>query len=295
MGDVISITDAQGKELVQYEYDEWGKNISVVAIKNTEETIALANNNPLRYRGYYYDTETGYYYLQSRYYDPSICRFINADSYEYAQLQKDDNTGLNIFVYCYNSPINHSDAIGYSSTSLTAVGVQLELSANLSILSGALGAELVYIISTGKLYVYWYYSKGVSINATKIKNSLKKILSKVSFSSSASLKSFANIFKVNFSVSIGLFGVFTESKFSWPKGYTGAFSTTSISINKVKGYKSTGTKCKAYGVCYAPVGSKGFCFSKTSSKYYLLDFSSYISSIKNFLAKNKNTIKKAVS
>ena len=46
------------------------------------------------------------------------------------------------------------------------VGVQLELTANLSILSGAFGAKLVYVISTGKLYVHWYYPKGVSINAT---------------------------------------------------------------------------------------------------------------------------------
>lgn len=54
--------------------------------KETENTLGEAN--PIRYRGYYFDTETGYYYLQSRYYDSSICRFINADTYKYAKLQK---------------------------------------------------------------------------------------------------------------------------------------------------------------------------------------------------------------
>lgn len=85
MGDVISITDAQGNELVQYEYDEWGAMASITTTNNTEKENTLANINPLRYRGYYYDNETGYYYLQSRYYDSSICRFINADIYKYIE------------------------------------------------------------------------------------------------------------------------------------------------------------------------------------------------------------------
>ncbi len=79
MGDVISITDAQGNELVQYEYDEWGAVESIYTPHNSETENTLANTNPLRYRGYYYDNETGYYYLQSRYYDANICRFINSD------------------------------------------------------------------------------------------------------------------------------------------------------------------------------------------------------------------------
>ena len=74
MGDVISITDAQGNELVEYEYDQWGKLILTRA--DTQSNESIANINPIRYRGYYYDTETGYYYLQSRYYYTSIFRFI---------------------------------------------------------------------------------------------------------------------------------------------------------------------------------------------------------------------------
>ena len=113
MGDVISITDAQGNELVQYEYDEWGAIGSITTTNNTEDENTLANVNPLRYRGYYYDAETGYYYLQSRYYDPSICRFINADDYQEVYRCKSIVDGLNLFVYCYNIPLNSKDSSGY--------------------------------------------------------------------------------------------------------------------------------------------------------------------------------------
>ena len=72
-----------------------------------------AQLNPIRYKGYYYDAETGFYYLQSRYYDPSICRFINADTY------CDTGTGTtlstNMFAYCENDPVNYADSDGRSS------------------------------------------------------------------------------------------------------------------------------------------------------------------------------------
>lgn len=120
MGDVIGITDTQGNELAQYEYDEWG-NVTAV----TGDTD-IANTNPLRYRGYYYDNETGYYYLQSRYYDPSICRFINADNAIYAKIQIDYKSGINIFVYSCDNPINYSDPDGHWVLSL---GLEFEASA----------------------------------------------------------------------------------------------------------------------------------------------------------------------
>ena len=76
-GDVIAILDASGTAVVAYTYDAWGNILSTTGtMANTLGTL-----NPLRYRGYVYDTETGLYYLQSRYYDPEICRFINADTY----------------------------------------------------------------------------------------------------------------------------------------------------------------------------------------------------------------------
>ena len=115
MGDVIGITDTQGNALVQYEYDEWGKIGSITTTNNTDEENTLANINPLRYRGYYYDNETGYYYLQSRNYDANLCRFINADDYNY--LDKDIVDGLNLFAYCNNDSVNRFDLDGCYSAS----------------------------------------------------------------------------------------------------------------------------------------------------------------------------------
>ena len=101
-GDVVRIVDSSRNTVASYTYDPWGKIIS--------SSGALADINPLRYRGYYYDSETGFYYLQSRYYDPEIGRFINADSYA-----STDATGLlstNMFAYCENDPVNKSDPSG---------------------------------------------------------------------------------------------------------------------------------------------------------------------------------------
>lgn len=75
-GDIYGITDVNGTLLVQYEYDAWGK------VKDIIGNQALGQLNPMRYRGYYYDEETGLYYLQSRYYDANVRRFINADAFE---------------------------------------------------------------------------------------------------------------------------------------------------------------------------------------------------------------------
>ena len=108
-GDVTGIYDANGQLVVQYAYDAWGKLLSVTGSKAS--TIGQAN--PIRYRGYYYDNETGFYYVSSRYYDPEIGRFINADS----QLnQKDGILGYNMFAYCHNNPIMYSDPTGHSIT-----------------------------------------------------------------------------------------------------------------------------------------------------------------------------------
>ena len=73
---------------------------------------SVAKLNPFRYRGYYYDAETGLYYLNSRYYDPSIGRFINADDISY--IQPTDINGLNLYAYCGNNPVMYVDPEGCS-------------------------------------------------------------------------------------------------------------------------------------------------------------------------------------
>ncbi len=108
-GDVMAIADSSGNIIAAYSYNEWG--VPTVSAAG-EQNIVLANLNPIRYRGYYYDSETGYYYLQSRYYDPEICRFINADLPDYAKEQKNETAGINLFVYCCNDAVNGSDPSG---------------------------------------------------------------------------------------------------------------------------------------------------------------------------------------
>ena len=108
MGDILAITDTDGNVVGNYEYDAWGK----VLTADTD----IAKQNPIRYRGYYYDTETGYYYLQSRYYDSNICRFINADDYGY--INKMAISGYDLFSYCSNDSINNFD-IGGNTTEYT--------------------------------------------------------------------------------------------------------------------------------------------------------------------------------
>ena len=106
-GDIIGIYDSNGNVVVEYTYDSWGKLISITG--SLASTIGI--KNPLRYRGYYYDTETSLYYLQSRYYDPETGRFINMDTYFIAG--NDYIQGTNMYAYCYNNPIMYVDPTGY--------------------------------------------------------------------------------------------------------------------------------------------------------------------------------------
>ena len=101
--DIIGILNSSGNQVVSYTYDSWGKLLSIEG--SAKDTIGVLN--PFRYRGYYYDTESGFYYLNSRYYDPVVGRFLNADSGI-----NNDILGANTFVYCGNNPIVRSDDTG---------------------------------------------------------------------------------------------------------------------------------------------------------------------------------------
>ena len=104
-GDVIGLYSTTGAVVAEYTYDPWGKLLSVTDTSGTD----IGTINPLRYRGYYYDTETGFYFLQSRYYDPTVGRFINAD--EYVSTEQGISS-YNMFAYCLNDPINRFDDNG---------------------------------------------------------------------------------------------------------------------------------------------------------------------------------------
>ena len=102
--DVIALIDDTGETVVEYKYNSWGKILSITGSK----AGTIGKTNPFRYRGYYYDEETGMYYLKNRYYDPEIRRFISADSY----ISGFNSTMCNVFCYCGNNPVSNSDPEG---------------------------------------------------------------------------------------------------------------------------------------------------------------------------------------
>ena len=158
-GDVVKlihyIPGFEYESVATYEYDAWGNILS--------SSGRLAEINPLRYRGYYYDSETGFYYLQSRYYDPANRRFINADCYTCTN--NSNEIACNMFTYCYNNPIIYHDSCGtepvetidiYGNGSAYCYVYEYSYSGNMS---GILGTSSnVQVSESGKLYIY----KGVT-------------------------------------------------------------------------------------------------------------------------------------
>ena len=128
-GDVVQIIDANGVMQAEYVYSPWGEIISAEG--------DLAEINPLRYRGYYYDSETGFYYLQSRYYDPENHRFINADTY--ASTDSSDAIACNMFAYCGNNPIAATDPGGEFFLTALIVGAVVG-----AVVGGAIGGTAAY-------------------------------------------------------------------------------------------------------------------------------------------------------
>ena len=113
--------DTSGAVVVKYEYDAWGSckvfdmQGNDITYKENDETRAvykneLGNLNPFRYRDYYYDVETGLYFLKTRYYDPEIGRFITIDDLQY--LDPETINGLNLYAYCGNNPVMNVDPTG---------------------------------------------------------------------------------------------------------------------------------------------------------------------------------------
>ena len=104
-GDVVGIYDVNGTKVGGYAYDAWG-NCTI-----TLNTKSVVTRNPIRYRGYYYDQDTGLYYLNARYYSPEWRRFISPDDTAY--LDSETPNGLNLYAYCGNNPVNRYDPSGY--------------------------------------------------------------------------------------------------------------------------------------------------------------------------------------
>jgi RHS repeat-associated protein len=118
-GDIIAVYNAAGNKLGSYTYDAWGNfTTSLENTASSAERRIVNTLNPFRYRGYYYDTETGLYYLQSRYYNPQWGRFLNADGYVNAN---GDLVGFNMYTYCSNNPVMYIDPSGEFALTTTAI------------------------------------------------------------------------------------------------------------------------------------------------------------------------------
>ena len=113
-GDIVGIASENGRVRVKYTYDAWGNITSVKNANGQEITDTWGDIAPFRYRGYVYDTDTGLYYLQSRYYDPKTGRFINADAY--TDTKSGTLQSTNMFAYCENNPVMGYDPEGYWDT-----------------------------------------------------------------------------------------------------------------------------------------------------------------------------------
>ena len=135
--DIIGITNSNGNLIVKYVYDAYGNIVSI----NDTSGINLGRINPFRFKSYYYDEETKLYYLNSRYYDPLIGRFINAD--DIGMLAEDE---LNLYSYCTNNPITNADPSGYAWWIIGAIAG--------AVVGGVAGAAISYF-TTGK--VDWSY------------------------------------------------------------------------------------------------------------------------------------------
>ena len=157
-GDVVALVNGSGTKVVEYTYDAWGKSTG----KTGTMAGTLGTVQPFRYRGYVWDEETGLYYLRSRYYKPEWCRFVSADS----QLSKRDYfTGLNLFAYCGNNPVNKADPNGHfwlSALIVSAVVVAccLTLSECSAGPSTNVGAASPYIASYSTDYNCYAYVLG---------------------------------------------------------------------------------------------------------------------------------------
>ena len=116
-GDIVAVYDLNGNKLVSYKYDAWGN--FTTSYHNGTTSTSIAARNPFKYRGYYYDSDLGLYYLQTRYYDSVTGRFINADGYVSTG---QGMLGNNMFAYCNNNPVMFTDPTG-ELPALAIVGI----------------------------------------------------------------------------------------------------------------------------------------------------------------------------
>ncbi len=131
-GDVTGITDAVGNLVVEYAYDSWGQLLEISG--SPADTVGVLN--PFRYRGYYYDAESGLYYVQSRYYDPVVGRWINSDGIGLLSYGLENLTQYNMFAYCFNNPTIYYDPTGEFPVVIGIIGLTVATCVNNAVKTG---------------------------------------------------------------------------------------------------------------------------------------------------------------
>ena len=167
--DIVKLIDKTGETVVEYRYDSWGKLLS------TSGSLAstLGKNNPFRYRGYVYDEETEFYYVQSRYYNPEIGRWINADTTDVLSLPYYHPGQYNLFSYCNNNPVNDRDDDGQLSwLAKIAIGAAaIAVGVGVTVLTG--GAALPALVAGVKAAcVAGAISAGTSAATTAVRSAV---------------------------------------------------------------------------------------------------------------------------
>ena len=198
-GDIIAILDNSLNVIAKYTYDAWG-NHKISYLENgvfvdfdetnsyneSNTSLYIALKNPFRYRGYYYDTETGLYYLNSRYYDPETGRFINVDDIDVISDYKDILNGLNLFIYCNDNPVMFTDESGHGIWDwllgivivIAAVALSVVTAGIGTAITGALGGGLFASVigsAIGGAISGAILSAGISIASQGISNGFNNI------------------------------------------------------------------------------------------------------------------------
>ena len=276
--DIIGIVDSNNNIVVKYYYNAYGRIINKVDTSG----INLSDINPFRYRGYYQDDETGWYYLNSRYYDVETLRFITMDDACYLGASG-SVLSYNLFSYCENNPVIRTDYLGNSSV----VGFGIQLYVNVSWFG--CGLEIVWFpstqVSTGgnsrrMPYIYFFSEAGMGGSSGKINELLKEILKKPDklFNSKTFLR--------NLNFSICFFIIIGNDSFSTPADYAGVFKSFSVTVRHIKWYLATSSTCVSIGEGWH---SRRYAVSAAVSYYWLINSSySTLGSIMNRVRFNSN-------
>lgn len=233
-GDVIGIYNAEGALRATYEYDAWG---NIIAIKNGNgDTVTsdthIAKLNSIRYRSYCYDNETGLYYVISRYYNPQVGRFLNADN----QLSTGDVLGMNMFAYCGNNPVSRVDPTGEAwGHWLLAAGI-------------VAGCAVATVISAGSfafaMTAFGFATMGVSVGGTTGVLAMATIGSAIALGTSATVAAFNSSSADDFADQGSLTTVVATALGGFSGGYAGhtnsKVQTSNISTNTNTSRGSTG-------------------------------------------------------